>query len=545
MKRPAVGFRVLTLLALGSAAAPASIQSREPQVPANTVSKAKLGQLSGRVLREDTEQPLGKAIVTLIPIAQPVQGVSARTDSSGRFQFEDVVPGTYRLRAQRNGFITQIYGQRGGGPGLTIAVNAGDRVEKIEFRLVRFGVITGTLLDEDMEPVEGLSVHAIRMRFSKGGRLEASVAKTTQTDDAGDYRLSGLSPGYYFVQAGGRGNTVSINLQAPPVSYGTTYYPDAISREHASRVQVRAGTVVRAIDMRVRSAPTYTVSGIIIDPIPGGSKQYSAGFAMRGGTASTNVQRDGSFAFHGIAAGDYTIVGTSTDETGPTRRGFVNVKVVDTDVRIAVEIGKTGQLRGEARMEDGRVISMEGLRVALTPVNPEAVSVASAIDKSGSFRLQSVPVGSYSIELEGREDDMYLKQVQCGGEDYSTEPITVGIDDKAEACVLTLSQDVATIGGWVAEDGKPQDGMVVVLIPQKLEHRKNPRRTMTAQTGKDGSFRIKGIISGDYYAFAVNPMDDAAYFDLQFADRNRERAARISVKALEQANLTLKPSQPL
>jgi hypothetical protein len=538
-------FVLLDLLLLLSALHSSGPQTTTSQAAQVSQPGEQLGRISGRVLRADTEQPLSKAIVTLVPVAQPVQGISTRTDSGGRFQFDDVMPGTYRLRAQRNGYVTLAYGQRGSSPGTSVAVNTGQSLENIDFRLPRAGVIAGVVLDEDMEPVEGLPIHAVRLRFAKGGRLETSFVRTTQTDDAGEYRLPGLSPGFYLVQAGGRGNTVSINLQAPPVSYGTTFYPDAGSRDDASRVQVAAGEVVRSIDIRVRSSATYTISGVIVDGGGGqGSKRYSVGFAMRGGTATAQAQPDGSFAFHGVAAGDYTLVGSVSEEAGPTRRGYVHTKVVDSDVRVAIEIGRTAELQGEVRMDDGKPFVFDGLRIELTPDHPEAVSVAGPIDSSGLFRVRSIPTGPYNVQLSGREDEVYLKAVRCAGENYTEKAIALAAEERAGDCILTLSREVSTVSGTVMKDEKPVDGMVVVLVPENKERRRNPRHTMSAQTDEQGVFQIKGVIPGDYLAFAVPPSDDAAYFDIEFPERNREHAVRITIRSQEPMRLKLQPAIP-
>lgn len=455
------------------------------------------------------------------------------------------MPGTYRLHAQRNGYVTLAYGQRGSGPGTNVTVDPGQSLGNVDFRLQRAGVIAGTVFDEDMEPVEGLPIHAVRLRFVKGGRLETSFVRTTLTDDAGEYRLPGLSPGFYLVQAGGRGNTVSLNLQAPPVSYGTTFYPDAGSRDDASRVQVAAGEVVRGMDIRVRSSATYTISGVIVDRDSSpGNKRYSVGFAMRGGTATAQAQPDGSFAFHGVAAGDYTLVGSVSEEAGPTRRGYVQAKVVDSDVRVAIEIGRTAELHGETRMDDGKPFVFDGLRLELIPDHPEAVSVAGPMDSNGSFRVRGIPTGSYNLQLSGREDEVYLKAVRCAGEDYLEKAFVLAAEERTGSCALTLSREVSTVSGTVTKDEKPVDGMMVILVPENKERRRNPRYTMSTQTDDQGLFQIKGAIPGDYLVFAVPPSDDAAYFDLEFPERNREHAVRITVRSQELMRLALQPATP-
>lgn len=67
---------------------------------------------------------------------------------------------------------------------------------------------------------------------------------------------------------------------------------------------------------------------------------------------------------------------------------------------------------------------------------------------------------------------------------------------------------------------------------------------MSTQTDEHGLFQIKGAVPGDYLAFAVPPSDDAAYFDLEFPERNREQAVRITVRPKEPMRLALQPATP-
>ena len=95
---------------------PGQQQAQPPPKPA---------KLSGRVLRADDGRPLPKATVTITPEAPGGGGasMSVRTNSSGVYEFPEMPPGRYRLRAQRTGYVTETYGQAGGGPGW----RAGDR----------------------------------------------------------------------------------------------------------------------------------------------------------------------------------------------------------------------------------------------------------------------------------------------------------------------------------------------------------------------------------------------------------------------------------
>ena len=67
------------------------------------------------------------------------------------------------------------------------------------------------IVDEDGEPVPGATVRVMRYQYLQGDR-RLTPAGTGQTDDRGQYRVWGLMPGDYYVNAltrlpnaGGRG----------------------------------------------------------------------------------------------------------------------------------------------------------------------------------------------------------------------------------------------------------------------------------------------------------------------------------------------------
>src|SRR5262249_61477294 len=68
--------------------------------------------IEGHAVNLVTGEPVRRAILTLRPAGQQGSPRSATSDSAGRFLFESVPPGTYRLSAERTGFLRQEYGGR-------------------------------------------------------------------------------------------------------------------------------------------------------------------------------------------------------------------------------------------------------------------------------------------------------------------------------------------------------------------------------------------------------------------------------------------------
>jgi hypothetical protein len=413
----------------------------------------------------------------------------------------------------------------------------------LEFRLERAGVISGTVTDEDNDPVEGLLVRAQRLRFSPGGRQHVISARSTTTDDLGNFRLSGLAPGlYYVVAAGQEGSSIGTGA---PYSYAPTYFPGVGSRDSANRLQVTSGDEVRRVDILVRGKPTFTIRGVIVDSSPSsGRRSFGVGFTSGGSTTTTMARRDGSFILKGIEPGDYTLTGIVYSEGREQGRGYSRVRVEDSNVQVVIEIGHTAEVRGEVKVEDAKKNSLQDLRVFLQPEIESGTLGAADVEEDGRFAIRDVTEGSYTFEIVGRNHEVYLKSARCGGVDYSTRPLELIRDKILEDCVLTLRQDLAQVSGFVNREAGPVHGALVVLIPVDLERRRMPRHTGTAQTDANGSFLLRGVIPGEYFAFAMMPTDDAAYYDLEFPERNLNKADRIIVKPGQGLTLNLKLFQP-
>jgi len=76
------------------------------------------------------------------------------------------------------------------------AENLSDRI----FRLIPSAVIAGKIMDEDGQPLSGTMVSAMREVYTEGKRKLQSQSMTG-TDDLGEFRLFGLSPGRYILSA--------------------------------------------------------------------------------------------------------------------------------------------------------------------------------------------------------------------------------------------------------------------------------------------------------------------------------------------------------
>src|SRR3954468_16821333 len=207
-----------------------------PSQPARDTPAAAAGTavVRGRVLDAATGRGLSRVQVRAntpspnpnSPPPTPYPWV-AMTDGDGRYEITGIPAGSYAIAATKTNYVRAAYGaERIEGPGKRLAIADGQVLDKIDLRLVRAGVITGRVVDEFGDAVTDVMVTPMRYQYGPGGRRLTQTGRGGQTNDIGEYRIYGLSPGQYYISAVLR-NFSMMNGQetADRSGYSATYYP--------------------------------------------------------------------------------------------------------------------------------------------------------------------------------------------------------------------------------------------------------------------------------------------------------------------------------
>jgi hypothetical protein len=207
-------------------------------------------------------------------------------------------------------------------------VTAGQSID-VGLQMQKGAAITGKVLDPSGEPLTDARVMVLRrMPMPAGGarglppmpRLIPAPTQGAQTNDLGEFRVSGLPPGEYFVAVSPRsiamfgtaGTSPVRDRKAARTTLPTTYYPGTTDQAAAQPIAVAAGAEVGNIFLTMQAVPAYRVSGIVVDedgkPV-GDAMVMLMGDprsgAMMGPVGNSVSRADGQFDIDDVPAGSY------------------------------------------------------------------------------------------------------------------------------------------------------------------------------------------------------------------------------------------------
>jgi Carboxypeptidase regulatory-like domain len=276
-------------------------------------------RVSGRVVDAATNEPLPGVEMAFerTPSAPGATSVRAVTSRTGVFSI-DIASGDYRFLARRAGYVPSDKNETP-----TLFTVRGRAQTMPEIRLERSGgTIAGRIVDGRGNPLPRLLVAAVRPAVLGTSDLDRA-GESIRTNDRGEFRLSGLPVGRYYVAAELLPQPVASD-GAASAAFVSTYYPGVTDQSAASLIEVTESGTRTGIDFSVFEAPTRSVSGTVVDgrnlPIKGAVVMFSRARQLLG--ISPSVITDGGGRFRMVLPeGDYVMVASIPVTTSGDGRG--------------------------------------------------------------------------------------------------------------------------------------------------------------------------------------------------------------------------------
>lgn len=598
------------LTAIGQTETPAKPAATGTPPPAEKPSTSEItsppitGTISGRLAASDG-QPLMNANVlvqslTGTPVAKP-----ARPDAEGKFAFEDLSPGAYIVMGTAPGYIDQSFAL--GNPMQWTRHIIGSNVS---VNMIRGGVITGLVTNAKGEPMVGVPVNA-----SRTGSLDSSMLSfisgggQTETDDRGIYRIYGLLPGQYIVQAGGKGAFGSFSANGFDMDV-PSYYPSS-TRDTAVPVSVRSGDETTGIDIKYKGGEGHTISGIVLGNIDASAAAGAVTIMLAHASTASLIAVEilgvadprRAFGFNGVADGEYDLFANYL--VNPNENALIGTKRVTVRggdlTGIELRLAPLGSLAGtimldpikpEARCDKRGSVVVETI-LKLPPDDPKKVTnQLSAMyaglgqfNEKGEFVLRNLDAARYRLDIKLPTESWYLRainlparaaQVTTGSPAATpTQPpaanppaatppagtppaanaapvvwqgtVTIRPGDSISGVSIMVGQDAAVLRGRAGPEGAViREGTTVYLVPAERDQSNNVLRYSQTLVKRDGTFALPNLAPGRYFMLSrVEPPVESDTPRRPLAWDPAERAKLRREAEAAKTEIELKPCQSL
>ncbi len=470
------------------------------------------GVVEGTVVNEVTGEPVRRASVMLTgQVAGRTQETAiAQTQADGQFRFEGLAPGNYYVTANKSGFLA-TQGRGGVSP---IQLTAGAQKTGLTLKLTPQSIISGSVFDEEGDPVQGAQVQVFQRRKA-AGKLRWQPVNGGTTNDRGEYRLPGLAAGEYAVSATYRDPMAQMNARAlvRPQVYATTYYPNGIDANSAQAITVPKGGETAGIDLRLRKEASFRVRVKVEGVGPELLQQTNVSLIPRdslegygrGGIGNRQVE-PGVYELAGVRAGSWSVLAQVFQQGGEPLIGVTPIDVTTADASdVVVRVGAGQQITGTFAFEGTPTVKMNWRSYNLRLVPAEGGSYGGygmgrpTVNEDGSFTLRNNMPGKYLVAVQGPSPEKtYLASIRIGAEEYFGKEIdlTSGAPGPLK---IVYRNDAATVSGNLegGSDGSAAQPAMVVLVPAEA-HLRRVEYMATAQVRPDGSFTINQVRPGEY-----------------------------------------------
>ncbi len=537
------------------------------------------GSIEGVVLGPGGRPVAGAEVsAPVVPAQFAVRPEKSVSDASGRFTIRNLAPGTYRIVVVASGYARQEYGasvsgRRGIETGTLITVAAGRPVIRgIELRLTGDAVVSGRITSTNGQALVGMEVRALLKIYDATGNVVfAPDGESVRTNDRGEYRIAGLTPGHYYVRANtarleysrtpgvlgsDRFNGDPAPLDRSPGQYGDSYYPGVADRDKAAVLDIQAGSERRNVDFSLPRLAVYRIRGRIANPLSiqmSGQGVFTvvpttSDVVLLPDMSTVSIGPDGTFELKNVSTGDYWVnvsVQSATPGAGPAGRGYARARVVDADVDgVEITLLRDVVLSGSVQIEGEPASNVQELASTKIEMRGDFVpgQVGPPLGKmkmlpDGTFTYTGLPIMEFRLVVSDMPRGFYVKEARFGDVNALTEAMQMN-HFPPPALNILLARGTEVSGLVTDSGGRPVSQQQVVLVPDRALNR--PDLYRTAVTDSNGRFTISAVAPGDYQAFAWRTLEPFRYFDRDFVQQFESRATSFRIDSASPVAIAVK-----
>jgi hypothetical protein len=400
-------------------------------------------------------------------------------------------------------------------------------------------------------------------------------AAAATSDDQGNYRLTRLSSGRYYVAAGDQRTAQGVsNLRparnAAQIANLVTYFPGVVESRSAAPIQIAPGADMQGIDIRMRRSTVFDIRGSVV-PAGADSGRVNVALISKEATAvgharsQAQVQPNGAFELRRVPPGNYVLQASSAvprpggaDPKAPARimAARLDVRVGDSNLEgVTLELRPTGEVAGSIKFEPGdndsgpqvavqtrAIAGANGAPVPLTPTqrtwsvnlvdieNVAPSTVGGRARDDGTLQFINVLPGKYAVAVNPMPQGSYVKSIRIGGQDVTHVPIdfTAGAGGAIE---IVVSGNSASVTGVVRNSkGEAVPYAMVTAWIKDRNTRPLGDGIVTTSADASGNFRFGGLAPGEYLIAAWEEVEQGFTQSPDFLVRFDRDATSVTVR---------------
>jgi hypothetical protein len=388
------------------------------------------------------------------------------------------------------------------------------------------------------------------------------IAQSGFTNDLGEYRLSGMEPGDYYISASysARARDVPLfgalltpNLSNPDAGYVTQYFPAAVSPPNAMVFTMLSNAEKTNLNFTLQDVERFKVHV----QVSAASNLLSHHFNIAMMPEGAELEDAKDYVVHdveGTSGADFEIADVGVGHYSLV--AFDKARILSEPTPITVNRNTEAKVVVYDPVDIPGVIVDEydvpvpgKWSVRLVRADPDIGQTIRVDADSGNFVFPDVGPAAYDVYVDGLPLGLYIKEVQFpvnDGLDHFgririeperpkriQEPTTLRWRTEPMIRVVLAKSDLVVVGNVSTDPGflKGVPGAQLVLEPDRQTDRIYAQREDRFITGivPSAFFRWVGVPPGTYEIFAFMDIPPGLYFDLQFNDRIWSKGVRGAV----------------
>jgi hypothetical protein len=400
--------------------------------------------------------------------------------------------------------------------------------------------------------------------YVNGQRRLVPVGAMTRTDDAGGYRITGLSPGTYVVSAQLNDMwTTTVGDHQETMGYAPTYFPGTTNMAGARKMTLGIGDEASAMDFSLVPGRAAKISGTAIDshgrPLENvnvSQEIRGQDFASFGSAGCGTVAADGTFSIPNIPPGEYVLSANTGPGNDSPEAAVLPIVIDGTDIDNVVLTGSAGgTITGRIVTEGGRLPKTPAVRIQVTEPffgqpSPVLLGTFRGSDSGVAGFGQAADDGTFTIQhVFGRArfkvtvpNGWALKAIVHNSQDVADAPIELRSGEEWANVQVILSDRFASVTDRLLDDkGVPlADATMIVFSTDSTKWFDGSRFVRAGRPDQQGQSQITGLPPGDYFAIAVDYVEEGAWYDPDYLASIRPEAEQITLAETQDRALALR-----